>query len=278
MTAEIIAAIAQAAAKLYTAYTEREQNRREISDFAALIAANSKSLVQEIESVLRRSVDAQVISDCENRMQALSVFFKEYANNSLDIDKLRTIDQETMFILAQLDDPNVSLPAITLYLSVATLRIDALALKAEFEPGDRANAKAQALRALEYTKEARRLLENVPDTRVSVDYREICTWSRVSEDTVVPYCRVWGFVRLDGKKVLTKEVTRQGDEYGAGGASDGQIISDHSIKDPLISDAKHEIQSYISDKVNELKNSIRASTPFAVIDKCIAAWEAFSQG
>jgi hypothetical protein len=251
MCAEVVAAIAQASIKLYTAYAEKEKNRREISDFAALVAANSKLLVLAIENVLKRNGDAQVIADCQNRLEALSAFFSEYANNSLDVDKLRQIDQQAMYILAELDDPCISLPAVSLYLSVATLRINALALKAEFEPGDKENAKAQALRSIDYAKQSRSQLEKVPDQRVTVRYKETGGWDSRCDGEWVFICDVQGSVCLDGKRMLTKQVRRESDIY----SGSGQPGRPPQEKEELLDSARREILGDLKSKMDELKKA-----------------------
>jgi hypothetical protein len=273
MDPTVVAAIIQAAGKLYTAYADREENRRQMSEFAKLLSSANSVLITEMEKIVAKALEQQIINECTDRLQSLSVFYSENAANPMDLDKLRRIDQESQFILNRLDNPDTCIPAIHTYMGVATLRINSLALKSEFEPGDRINAINLAKTSIDYVTQVRRLLDLVPPARITLKYESgIMHHAGRREDSYF-YCRVTAFLKRDGKTL--KKVVWDTEEQG----------QDHnSMFSPLIynnDERCHQhgvaaIEPQIGPTRDQLINEIQNSLPYGDIDNCIDSWKTFS--
>jgi hypothetical protein len=282
MSAAVIAAIIEVAGKIYTAYNDKEENRALISEFSNMLSLAHAELISQLTDIIGNALSQDKIKDCNDRLESLAMFFSEYANNPLDIDKLRCIDRETQFLLNRLDDPQDSLPAIHVYLGAASLRIDALALKSEFEPGDKINAVNLARRSIDYAKSVKILLADSPRQRISLIYDadvHLDMYNRGDDANPFHYCVCTGTVRKDRNiiKSIKYDTQDEGEDnisrYG-GGILIGNRLK--KAKQRCLEDGVN----YMGGRLEKLKNEqiaeITASLPLTEIDKCIDGWSAFA--
>jgi hypothetical protein len=274
MSAEVLA-IAEAAKALATVFAEREKNRNMMAEFSSILAKNNEILIREMGAVVRKALSDQVVADCNNMMQTLSLFYNEYANNPLDIEKLTTIEQQCQFVLNRLDDPEIALAGIRTYLGVASLRISALALKSEFQPGDRVNATNLAVESIKYAKNARSSLLEVPSKRVVAGFTSGGDFMRARDDAHDDYyvCNWNLYLKLDGKTVAEDSNWTE-DGYPSYGSTE-KLKADKQCRDETqIRLAKNK---KIQAKKKQLEDKILAELPFGEIDTCVKCWEEFSR-
>jgi hypothetical protein len=275
--AAAIAAIIDAAAKIYTAYNAKEENRRQFAQLSSILSQANSELISQMEIVIGSALNKDKKDYCTDRLQSLSTFFLEYKNNPLDIDKLRCIDQEPQFLLNRLDNPEDSLPAIHTFIGTATLRIDALALKSEFEPGDKVNAIELAKRSIEYAKQARSLmLENI-DKRVTVTYKQFFMLHPDRHEGSFKYCRVEGVLKRDSKTVKKTiwDTEDRGQDYNMNRY--GFWGSDLPLsKKRCLDDGTHAISGDLESRKISIASEIIKELPLSVIDQCIESWSAFA--
>ncbi len=268
----VVLAIAEAAKALATAYAEREKNRDMMAEFSSIIAKNNEILIREMGALIRKSLSDQVVAECNNMMQTLSLFYNEYANNPLDIDKLTTIEQQCQFVLNRLDDPEIALAGIRTYLGVASLRINALALKSEFQPGDRVNAKNLAVLSVKFAQNARSSLLQVPSERVVADFISSVTSILAPGDAGDFWrCSMRLELKLDGKSIIKEDYIN---DY------DPQSCLDYfTAGEKCLEEAKAGLSNNkeIQAKKKELEDRILTELPFGEIDTCIRCWEEFSR-
>lgn len=144
------AILLQIAKALYKDHQEKEKNAAEMAALAKILRDSNSALVEEMSRLINTAFSSQKLTECDNRLQALEIFYGEYSNNPADFDKLKTIEQECQFILSILDDEDIRLSGISTYMGAASLRINALLLKADTQPGELQNAKDLAKRSADH--------------------------------------------------------------------------------------------------------------------------------
>ena len=263
-----MAFIAAIAEMLYKREQERQQNAERMAGFARLIAENNGVLVQEMSRIVNQAFSQAKLDSCNNTLSTLSTFYKEYAVNPADNIKLNTIEQQAQFTLDILDDLDIRFSSVRTYLAVASLRINALALKSSFPEGaaEIENAKNLAAASAEYITGLRPLLISATQARVGT-VRIYSIRSPGSGPTrggggSAASCTGVARFSLDGNDIYVKGCIAPRDA----------AANSHTCELAVRAKLSAAAAAAHDDKVNELV----AQLPLAEMDECVSLWSSYA--
>jgi len=255
--------IAIGAAKIIaSAYLDKRQNAQEAAQISALLAANNAVLIQEMERIISQEFDLRILAECNNILATLSVFYQEYANNPDDFAKLSLIEQQCQFALDKLDDPGTRFPGIQTYAATTSLRINALALKSNFQSGDKLNARASAERSRKYFEVTKpQLIE--------------ATKARVGPLLAIDSFNCSGPLGRNGVKVCTclhiAQYTVDGKNAFARTEASGVSNKTACDSSPVGQSLRREAEESRTQKINQLV----AALPLKQMEQCMTEWKNF---
>jgi len=257
--------IVEAAQLLVTAYVDRQQNADRMSQIARMIAANNAVLIAEMSRIVKQAFSDFKLDDCNNKLATLATFYGEYATNLEDFAKLQLIEQQCQFVLDNLNDPDIKFSGITSYVTVASLRINALALKSHFQSADKENAKNLATDSIHYVEGIKPQLIDAVKARVSPTYLVPQYSSSAGGHGVSRTCFCYCYYTIDG----STENFQTDFARGLDAAESPQKCSDY------FNSQDQSLYINVESKRNQRIDELIKSLPLEEIDKSIEAWKDF---
>jgi len=257
--------VIEAAQLLVTAYVDRQQNADRMSQIARLIAANNTILIAEMSRIVKQAFSDFKLNDCNNKLATLSTFYGEYATNLGDFAKLQLIEQQCQFVLDNLDDPDLKFSGIKSYIAVASLRINALALKSHFQPADKDNARNLASNSIAYVESVKPQLIDAVKARVSPTFLVPRFETNHSRSGTSYRCSALCLYTVDGSNENPQSaISRDADTIKSSqSCSDYFNLTDRSLY--------NDVESKRHQRIDELVRSL----PLEEIDKSVEAWKEF---
>jgi hypothetical protein len=276
--------VAELVAKVAIDQNEKKSKALLVSDIARLIADNNAILIREMSSIVGKAFSQAKLDACNNTLSTLAIFYREFANNPEDLSKLSIIDQQAQFVLDILNDEDIALAGVRTYLATASIRMNALVAKAEFQQGDLANAKEVAVDSVAYVARMWPLLVESTIKRVTQLelYPSSCK-KNIGRDfdgnqTFDLHCCALIQIKVDGDYAYVEEVDTGVELPKFDKMHKGQFMCRRIVLDGYnVPDIRKRILEKAGSAQSGLEQKLIGDLPLREMEACALQWKAFSQ-